>query len=256
MERWFDLHLYLANWGTHRLMIRLPKRLVDRHLLDDLLRGIDCVELKVSDENLILDILREELEPEDDWDDSSGWLAVLTPLRADVLSGDLRFFYLLWLTAVESDAIQADATEPLPGISLMTGALDAFAKFLGIDQDLVSAAAERSAGTLAAETLPPDAVRRLVAGLPDREKTELLARLVQGDPHGASELRTLVRGRLASETFAARPIVTLRTAGELRARARAIRQARKRKEDERLAAGRKLQAAEQERAAARDSMRS
>jgi hypothetical protein len=26
MERWFDLHLYLANWGSRRLMIRLPKR--------------------------------------------------------------------------------------------------------------------------------------------------------------------------------------------------------------------------------------
>ena len=26
MERWFDLHLYLANWGTRRLMIRVPKR--------------------------------------------------------------------------------------------------------------------------------------------------------------------------------------------------------------------------------------
>jgi hypothetical protein len=24
MERWFDLHLYFANWGSRRLMIRLP----------------------------------------------------------------------------------------------------------------------------------------------------------------------------------------------------------------------------------------
>ncbi len=24
MERWFDLHLHVANWGTRRLMIRLP----------------------------------------------------------------------------------------------------------------------------------------------------------------------------------------------------------------------------------------
>ena len=24
MERWFELHLYLANWGSRRLMIRLP----------------------------------------------------------------------------------------------------------------------------------------------------------------------------------------------------------------------------------------
>jgi hypothetical protein len=26
MERWFDLHLYLANWGTRRLMLRMPAR--------------------------------------------------------------------------------------------------------------------------------------------------------------------------------------------------------------------------------------
>lgn len=32
MKRWFDLHLYLANWGTRRLMIRLPKRLVYQRL--------------------------------------------------------------------------------------------------------------------------------------------------------------------------------------------------------------------------------
>ena len=30
MQRWFDLHLYLANWGTRRLMMRMPERLVDR----------------------------------------------------------------------------------------------------------------------------------------------------------------------------------------------------------------------------------
>jgi hypothetical protein len=24
MERWFDLHLYVANWGTRRLMLRVP----------------------------------------------------------------------------------------------------------------------------------------------------------------------------------------------------------------------------------------
>ena len=30
MDNWFDLHLYLANWGSRRLMIRLPKRFVDQ----------------------------------------------------------------------------------------------------------------------------------------------------------------------------------------------------------------------------------
>ena len=248
MERWFDLHLYLTNWGTHRLMIRLPQRLVDRRRLDDLLRGVDCAELKVSGENLILDILREELEPEDEWDDGSGWLAALVPLRADVLGGDLRLFYLLWLTAVESDVVEADALEPLPGIGPMTSALDAFASFLEIDQDLLAAAAERSAGAQPEEALSLDAVRRLVARMPDLEKTGLLVRLIQGDPHVASELRARVRNHLMSEKSALHPTVAPRAVGELRARARAIRQARKRKEDERLAAERKRRAVEEERA--------
>jgi hypothetical protein len=46
MERWFDLHLYLANWGSRRLMIRLPKRLIDRHLLGAFLGEVDCAELR------------------------------------------------------------------------------------------------------------------------------------------------------------------------------------------------------------------
>jgi hypothetical protein len=29
MERYFDAHLYLANWGTRQLMLRLPKRVLD-----------------------------------------------------------------------------------------------------------------------------------------------------------------------------------------------------------------------------------
>ena len=32
VERWFDLHLYLANWGTRRLIVRLPRRLMERFL--------------------------------------------------------------------------------------------------------------------------------------------------------------------------------------------------------------------------------
>jgi len=29
MEKYFDVFLYLANWGTHILMLRLPSRLLD-----------------------------------------------------------------------------------------------------------------------------------------------------------------------------------------------------------------------------------
>jgi len=59
VRRWFDLHLYLANWGTRRLMIRLPKRQIDRRRLDDFLSKVDLAALDVSGENLILDIICE-----------------------------------------------------------------------------------------------------------------------------------------------------------------------------------------------------
>jgi hypothetical protein len=218
VERWFDLHLYIANWGSRRLMIRLPARLVDRDRLDAFIGEVDCVGLGVVGEYLILDIARDEVEFEN-WDDGSGWLAALTPLRAEVLAGDYRLFYLLWLTAVESDTIEADEPEPMPGIGPMTGALEAFTNFFGIDSDLVRAAAERSATSNSDQSL--DSARHVIAAMTEREKTGLLDRLFAGDPHVVAELRSTVRKRLESETGSSTAVP--RTAGELRSRARAIR---------------------------------
>ncbi|MER8526098.1 hypothetical protein [Mesorhizobium sp. M0134] len=250
MRRWFDLHLYLANWGTHRLMIRFPARLIDRQRLEGFLHAVDCLEISTSGENLIVDILCEELEPADDWDnwdDDSHWLEALAPLRADVLGGDLRLFYLLWLKAAEIGSVKPDEAEPLPGIGPMTPALDAFARFFQLDADLVAAAAERPAGTTM--ELSPDMVRRSVGALSDHEKTTLLVRLVDGDRHVENELRAFVRNRSMLKVSVGSPMATVpRSAGELRARAEAIRQARERAQEEQREAERKRQAAEEARA--------
>ena len=29
MDRYFDAFVYVANWGTHQLMLRLPRRFLD-----------------------------------------------------------------------------------------------------------------------------------------------------------------------------------------------------------------------------------
>ena len=162
MERWFDLHLHLANWGSRRLMIRLPSRMVNRDLLDAFLGEVDCVGLTVAGENLILDIVRDEVESED-LEDGSGWLASLTPLRAEVLAGDLRLFYLLWLMAVEADTFEEDEPEPMPGIGPMTAALEAFAAFFCIDPDLVQVAAERPAIAIPSVSTSADVEKILLA---------------------------------------------------------------------------------------------
>jgi hypothetical protein len=142
MARWFDLHLYLANWEARRLMIRLPRALVEPARIEALLRPVAAVTLLATDGHLILDIQRDEVEVED-WDDGAGWLAALAPLRTDLLAGDLRLLHLLWQMAIEAGDLDDDDIEPLPGLGPLTPALEACARFLGIDPDLVEAAAER-----------------------------------------------------------------------------------------------------------------
>ena len=95
-------------------MIRWPAKLIDRKRLDAFLHEVDCAELRRAGQNLILGIAIDEVESED-WDDRSGWLAALAPLRTDVIGGDLRLFYLLWLSAVEADVFKPDEPETHAG---------------------------------------------------------------------------------------------------------------------------------------------
>ena len=237
MARWFDLHLYLANWGTRRLMIRLPQRLVDRSRLDAFLPVGDLVDIRVSGDNLIVDINVDIYDAE--WSDGPGWLEALAPLRADVLSGDLRLFYLLWLKALELDELADDETEPLPGIGPLTGALEAFADFVCLDPDLLQSAVQVSSPEDDGEAAAGMA-REAIAAIPEAEKTALLQRLANGDPHVAAEVQARVRkavAQAAGETYTDhRTVADLRSrAGEIRASRDAIEAARREAERQRQA---------------------
>lgn len=235
MERWFDLHLYLANWGTRRLMLRVPGRLLSVADLDPFLGESDDVKVWTSDDNLIVDIVRDEIETDDSWDDDSDRLAAIAPLRSDVLSGDLRLFYLLWLAAVQDGLVADGDAEPLPGIGPSTDALEAFAAFFDIDPDLVQAAAETGTADAA---MSRDSLREALASIPETERTEFLLRLVEGDGHVvAAELRNRFRKRPM-------PSAPRRTAGALRIRAQEIAAARERAAAERREAERRRQAEE------------
>ncbi len=154
-------------------------------------------------------------------------------------------FYLLWLSAVEADVFEPDEPEPMPGIGPMTGALEAFAEFFDIDRDLVAAAAERGADPLAEKPASSKAVKSVIAAMTDPERTSFLTRLFDGDAHVGNELRALVRHRLTPPTDT--PAIAVRTVGDLRARAKAIRQAGERALAEKAAAERKRREEETER---------
>ena len=246
IDRMFDLHLYLSNWGSRRFFLRLPKKFVDRIWLKGALNEVDCVETRIVGEHLVVEIARDELEVED-FDGGAGQLAALAPLRANLLAGDLRMFYLLWLTAVEADVFTADTLEPLPGVGPLDGALEAFAEFFQIDADLVAAAAERNAQATGGEPQRRD-VEAAIRALPDKERIGLLSRLYDSDPFVGVELRRRVRESGAERTRADSP--KARTVGELRSRAAEIATARKRAAE--AAALAQRQRREEEAAAARN----
>jgi hypothetical protein len=233
MERWFDLHLYLANWATHRFMMRVPKRLLRHEDIDPFICEVDWLDVRTAGENLILDMSRDDVETDEEWDEGSGWLAALGPLRADVLSGDLRMFYLLWLTAVQDELVPDDEVEPLPGIAPLNGALEAFAGFFGINPDLVQAAAEAGGGDA---TLGSDRLREMVAAIPEDEKIGRLLRVVEGDTLVAADLK-----RRIQETSSTPPAAG-RTVGALRRRAQEIAEARDQAAAERREAERRREA--------------
>ncbi|WP_344591454.1 calcium-binding protein [Actinomadura vinacea] len=41
MQRYYDAHLYVANWGTHRVMLRLPRALLACHAPGQRTHGAD-----------------------------------------------------------------------------------------------------------------------------------------------------------------------------------------------------------------------
>jgi hypothetical protein len=221
LEHYFDLFLYVANWGARRFAMRLPKRLVDACALQRLDLDDELVTIRTAGEHVIVDIARHELEL-DEFDDGEDWLPALAPLRANVLDGDLRLFGLLWLMQVQNEEAPDEAAAPLSCVGPLDGALETLAEFLCIDRDLVTAAGR---GT-ASEASEPAAeeIDSFIREMPESEKIALLRSVYAGDnPHLRAELRRRFRRtRLADD----RRERARRTAGELRADARRIAEER------------------------------
>jgi len=190
MERYFDAFVYVANWGTHRLMLRLPRRILNPEMAERYC-FTDSATVHVKGEHVILELVSQE-EEGGGWiedEEAEGWMPALIPLRADLAGGDLRALCLAWLADAWSGALDDEDVEPPvpPGLGSLSASLKALADFLRVDDDLIAVAAERSA----AIPIGPAAgdFERWIRALPTSEKDDLLLRLAQGDePHLRAEL--------------------------------------------------------------------
>lgn len=145
MATYFDAFLYLANWGTHILKLRLPGNLLSAKTARLYTVG-EHASVRVKSGNVILSFCSEN-EDGDDLVESEGWLATLISVRAELAHDDLRALYLGWLLCVQNGELEpSDPWPPVPvGLSKLSASLSSFVDFLRVDRDLLRLSAKRSA---------------------------------------------------------------------------------------------------------------
>ncbi|MCO8274681.1 hypothetical protein M1L60_29205 [Actinoplanes sp. TRM 88003] len=214
MERYFDAHLYLANWGTRRIMLRLPRAVLDPEAVEGFCVGDSAVSWATRT-HVILDFRSEDEGGDEEWWDEEGRLAAIVPVRAELAGGDRRLLYLAWLLCVQNRELNDEEPEPpVPaGLAKLSGPLRALADFLRLDPDLLAAASAASRPLNEKEPSVADS-RRWVKSLPAADKDEVLLRVLRGEAgllrsellrrfHGVTEESPAGEGRTAGELLAA-----------------------------------------------------
>ena len=235
LARFFDAHLYLANWGSRRLMFRFPSGLVSRDMIEP-----HCVQDRITFRTVnAFDVLDMDLSEEEGggWIEGEGSLSGLTPLRNDILQGDYRSVYLAWLKVMsvrdgylprgrKSSASKPPVPAIPAGLKELSPALRRFVEQFDVPACLVEAAAEHSLDL--AET-PETDFRPLVAQFSREECEGFLCRFAQGDTTACMEIKKQL---LALEPRPPAASGTRRSIDELQKRADAIETARKRRQEQ------------------------
>lgn len=217
MEQLYDVHLYFANWGSRRLMLRLPTTLLPARSAEPYCME-DALTCWTRNGHLLLDFAYSA-EDGGEWDfETSFTLASFTTLRTELAAGDLRPLYLAWLSALTRWELEEDVDEeeytstvepPVPaGLAQLTGAQQALADFLHIDPHLLTAAA-RAGGAAPSQAIDKDALAAWIRALPQHEKDALLLDAALGAaPQPGPAL--LARHRAASHDGTAEPSTATR----------------------------------------------
>jgi hypothetical protein len=245
MEKYFDAHIYVTNWGIRHLMLRLPQHAVGKEILASYVVE-DVFDFWTTDEHLIISWQRDE-EPDDEWEEGEGWMARLVPLRDEIEQGDYRALYLGWLYGVSRGNILEDEIEPpMPdGLRSPTAAQHALTEFLGIDKDVLAAAAQTSA----AAAVPTDSEHEMAhwaSTVSADEARHYLVLLLQGKAREAQQriqrnYAASLRSSLANQTTPAQQSRSVAELWKFAERARTERFEREEKKRQRDLAERQQQ---------------
>lgn len=255
MDRYYDAHLYFADWGTRVLMFRLPLPLLELETAEKYCDGAIAIARR-SGKNVVLEWRSDDEDRGEIWEDGgAGSLAMFVGLRSELAAGDLRPLYLAWLASVGKSAEEEEdewsfgdegedededgggnedgggdgddrLEPPVPeGLNSLTAAQHALVDFLRMDQDLLAVAAvgspSSSTGKEVGKGVQADFLGAWLKSLTVAEKDKALRRLLSDDdPYARAELLRAARPRPDRHFGAPRAVSALLEAAAIRADAR------------------------------------
>jgi hypothetical protein len=191
MRRYFDAHIYVANWMTAIFMVRLPIEAISKKTAEAM--AVDGIlDFEATQTHWVVTWSLHESENYDRFgmEDGRGWMARLVPMRDELLRGDIRSLYIGWLAAVTQEMADDDDMEPLSVERLgnLTAAQQALAEFIEVDEDLLAGAGIGNSAPQDEAAMQMEAEDWL-GGFPRDEVTALLKLLLEG--RGQQAERTL-----------------------------------------------------------------
>ncbi|MDR3111017.1 MAG: hypothetical protein LBU65_15210 [Planctomycetaceae bacterium] len=177
MEKYFDVHLYYANWGTRIIMFKVPAKSVDF----DLMKQYETEEtLRITKKgvSVIIDITAD-VEENEEWWKIETEIKKFISLRDDLIAGDYRCLYIAWLAQNRNENKGKYKIPPVPAkIKKLTETLRSFADFMYLDSDTLTTAVQ-SAGTNALKEPTFKEIKTWVTELPEKDKQKFLIYLLQ-----------------------------------------------------------------------------
>jgi hypothetical protein len=143
VAKYFDAFLYYANWGTRRVILRIPSaklalKLVKPYCAVRTSRSrtnSSVATVTTAGAHLVIDLWSED-ESGEGWDDMEpGLLSTLVPIRNELMAGDHRALYLAWRLRWQAGEIRTRSHAPaVPrGTDRPTGSQQALVEFLRIE---------------------------------------------------------------------------------------------------------------------------
>lgn len=224
MEQCFDAFVYVANWGTRRLSLRLPESMLRRETLSSYCQS-DGLRARMAGGFVIVDFCTENEPGDEDWYEGNGWMASLIGLRAELARGDDRCLYLGWLLCAQNEELDDEDIEPpVPaGLRSLSPSLAAFVDFMRVDVDWLEVAASRSED--APNQPARDELAAWIGTMPAKEKDDLLMAAAL-DVHAHTGAELLRRFELAGAAMPISRTQPRRTVGELLASADKVHEER------------------------------